>query len=97
MLGKPEGTRSLEKKGCVRSTAEIVQSVSSVGHGLDNRGTVVRFLEVPRYFFILQSVQTAFGAHRAPYSMATRGASPAVKQPTNEADRSRPSTVEVNN
>ena len=77
------GKKSPEKNGCVRPRAQICQSVFSVGHGMDNRGNVVRFLEVQIYSSFLQRVQTASGAHRGPYSVPTRSASPRVKA-TNE-------------
>jgi hypothetical protein len=91
LLGKLEGMRSLEKNGCARPRAEIVQSVLSVGHGLDNRGTVVRFPPFSK------ASKQPLGPTEPPIQWLPGALPPELKQPTNEADRSLPSTVEVKN
>ena len=49
-----------------KTSPSIAQSVQRLGYGLDNRGTLLRFLAGLRDFLI-SSVQTGSGTHPASY------------------------------
>jgi hypothetical protein len=67
----------------------------ALGHGMDDRGSRVRFQTGAGNFSFHHRIQTGFGAHSASYLMATRGSFLGVKRPGREADHSPPSSAEV--
>jgi hypothetical protein len=67
----------------------------SLGYGLDDGGSRVRFPAGAWNFSIHLHAQNGSGAHPAPYPMGKRGSFPGVKRPGHEADHSPPSSTEV--
>jgi hypothetical protein len=67
----------------------------SLGYGLDDGDSRVRFPEGAGNFSLHHSVQNGFGAHPASYPMGTRDLSLGVKRPGREVDHSPPSSAEV--
>jgi hypothetical protein len=72
---------------------------SSVGialsYGLNDRGSMVRFLAGAGNFSLHPRVQNSSGAHTASYPRNTRGSFPGIKRWGREADHSPPSSAEV--
>jgi hypothetical protein len=67
----------------------------TLGYGLDDRGSRVRFPAGARNFSLHHRVQNGFGADPASYPTVIRGSFPGVKRPGREADHSLPSSEEV--
>jgi hypothetical protein len=67
----------------------------ALGHGLDDRGSRVRFPAGAGNFSLHHRLQNGSGAHPVSYTMGTRGSFPGVKRPGREADHSPPSSAEV--
>jgi hypothetical protein len=69
----------------------------TLGYGLDERGSRVRFPTGAGNSSLHHRVQTSSGAHPASYPMCTRGSFLGVKRPGREADHSPPSSADVKN
>jgi hypothetical protein len=69
----------------------------SLGYGLDNRGSRVRFPAGAGTFSLHHRVQKGSGAHSASYPVGITNSFPGVKRPGREADHSPPSSAEVKN
>jgi hypothetical protein len=67
----------------------------TLGYGLDNRGSRVRFPAGAGNFSLHHRVRNGFGAHSASCTMGTRAVSLVVKGSAREADHSSPPSVEV--
>jgi hypothetical protein len=67
----------------------------TLGYGLDDRDSRVRFPAGAGNSSLHHRVQNGSGAHPASYSMGTRFSFPGVKRLGREADHSPPSSAEV--
>jgi hypothetical protein len=67
----------------------------TLGYGLDDWDSRVRFPAGAGNFSLHHCVQNSSGAQPASYPMGTRGSFPGVKRPGREADHSPPSSSEV--
>jgi hypothetical protein len=93
-----------------QNTRGIIQNVSgllrigrvkykilSLGYGLDDRGSRIRFPAGAGNFSLHHRVQNGSGAHPASYPMGNGALSVGVKRQGREADHSPPSSAKVKN
>jgi hypothetical protein len=67
----------------------------TLGYGLDDWGSRVRFPAGAGNFSFHHLVQNGSGAHPASYPIGTMASFPGAKRPGREADHSPPSSAEV--
>jgi len=79
----------------IDSVRKLLDTLSYICYGLDDRMIGVRFPAGDGNFYLLHHVQTGSGAQPASYPMGTGGSTLEVKRPGREADHSPPSRAGV--